>query len=129
MKIQYKFIGYGLAIVLLIVVSFLFLRGNPVKKDVLGGFGSSEGEYIVVETNNWGSPISSVPVILHRIIIGTANDSVVIADDTTTPSTNKMFQITATVPGTFDIETIFSKGLVANVTSTNGIIFITSNYK
>lgn len=114
---------------------FIFVRSNydsqmkeltQSVKEIVFGSADSIGNYAVVTTNNWGAPISYVPAILHKVIIGTANDSVRIADDTITPSTNKVFQITATTPGTFDIEGLFNTGIVANVTSTTGVIFVFS---
>jgi hypothetical protein len=130
MKTNYfKFIGYALLALLFITASYSFIStGEPVK-EVLGALGT-EGEYSVVTTTgeSW-EKISSVPVILHRVIFGTANDELYLANATTTPSTNGAFYIKATVPATFDMDMIMSSGMVAYVTSTRGVIFVTSPYK
>jgi len=121
---------------LVIVISIFLFCGNVSDKienitnnytqETLGSLGS-QGEYAVKTTAHY-QEIAKVPVVLHRIIVGTANDSVYFSNSSVTPADNGML-ITATVPATFEIGAVYSAGLVANVTSTNGIIFVYSNYK
>jgi hypothetical protein len=127
-----KLVGYLLIATLIVAGTVLFVKdgqtiiNNTTEKiETLGTLGN-EGEYTVATTNDWDA-ISYGTAILHKVIMTTANDSVYIADGTTTPSTNKAFQITATVPGTFDVEAIFESGIVANVTSSTGAVFIYSH--
>lgn len=124
--------------VFLILGVFTFIKSdNPqiqqareiIKEVAMGSASDSVGDYKVVTTTsgNW-DVVSTGPVVLHKIIVGNANDEIRIANDTVTPSTNGVFYMKPSVPTAFDMETIFSEGIVVDVTSTNGIIFVTSPY-
>lgn len=124
--------------VLLILGVFTFIKSdNPqiqqaqeiIKEIAMGSASDSVGDYKVVTTTggNWNA-VSTGPAILHKIIVGNANDEIRIANDTVSPSTTGLFYMKPTVPATFDMEIIFSQGIIAYVTSTNGIIFVTSPY-
>jgi hypothetical protein len=119
-----------IGIIITLVVLFLIGSYSGEISDkvstTLGATGNV-GNY-AVKTSGHNQVVSAVPIILHKIIIGTANDAISVANSTTTPSTNGAFKITATVPQTFDMEMILNQGLVANVTSSSGAVFIYSPY-
>lgn len=118
-------IKIGLISLVVVIVIFGAVLLSSRDNSVLGAI--SDGDYTVVTStsNNW-KIVSHGPAVLHKIIVGNANDEIYIANDTTTPSTNGAFYMKPTVPASFDFETLFSRGIEVNVTSTKGVIFVTS---
>jgi len=124
----------GTIIILSLVIFGSIFSGLKIYKEKKGlesieqQLGSVEiGDYII-KTTGTDQVISYGPAILHSIVFGTANDAVLIGDvlSTTSISTNPVFNITATVPQAFNVETIFKYGILANVTSSDGVVFIIS---
>jgi len=121
-------------IVILIIISAIFIISgnmadiisNVTNQNQLGSL-ESQAEYTTVSNGHYNL-ISKTPIILHRIIAG-SNDVFYVSDSNVTPSDNKGFLINATVPSIFEIGAIFMQGLIANVTSSDGVMFIYSNYK
>lgn len=112
----------GLVSFMCVVLIFGGVFYSSKEKTTLGSTGAV-GDY-VIKTSGVTQVVSAVPLVLHKIIFGTANDVACIADSASSSSGCTM--ITATVPQSFDMEMNLASGLTAYVTSTNGVIFITS---
>jgi hypothetical protein len=123
MKFQTKVILYIVAAIILIIGSAYFLTTGPQS---LGSAVDTQGTYTLKTSTSGESVICAVPCVLHRIVFGTANDSLKIIDSPTINSGNSAMTITATVPTSLNFETTFSTGLTTYVTSTNGVLFVTS---
>ncbi len=113
----------SISIIITILVLGFALRASYTPEDKTLGSSLATGDYVKKTTSD-NSVISAKPVVLHKIIFSTANDSTCIADSAS--SSSGCMNITATVPQTFDFETIFVNGLAANTTSTTGVLFVTS---
>ena len=112
---------------LLLTACIFVVIAYSSKVENLGATG--EGDWKRLTTGS-DQAVTYGKAILHSIVIGTANDEVYVGDvlysATASSSDNAVFDITATTPMVFPVETIFTFGIMANVTSTNGVVFITS---
>ena len=124
MNIKLKSVLYAIVAVLIITGAYFFI--STVPNTNLGSAVDTQGSYTLKTSTSGESVICAVPCVLHRIIFGTANDVLTIANSAVTGSGASTFTITATVPQSFDFETTYSSGLTAYVTSANGILFVTS---
>jgi len=123
MKFQTKITPYILVAILVVIGIYFF----PIPgKTGLGSAVDSQGTYTLKTTTSGESVICAVPCVLHRIVFGTANDTLKIINSPTANSGNTAMTITATVPGTYNFETTFNTGLTTYVTSSTGVLFVTS---
>lgn len=91
----------------------------------LGGI--ADGDYtMMTSTGGVETVICHAPCVLHKIITSAATDLFGIRDSATTGSGDTAFQLTTVSPDEIDFNMNMIEGLTAYVTSSTGIIFITS---
>jgi len=94
-------------------------------KPSLGGI--AEGDYtMMTSTGGAETVICHAPCVLHKVITSAAADLFGIRDSATTGSGDTAFQLTVVSPDEVDFNMNMVEGLTAYVTSTGGVIFVTS---
>lgn len=125
-----KSILFGVSIIATLLLVYFFVL-TPAKD--FGAVTLGAGNWRVA-TTGVDQVISYGPAKLEKIVFGTANDAVQIGDVRYNPSpittssagSNSVFKIISTVPQSFIVDTVFTQGIIANVTSTSGVVFILS---
>jgi len=113
----------GLVSLLLIIIVGLFVLNAAKVSTSLGGI--ADGDYTLKTSTGAQAVICSGPCVLHKIITSKAADTFEIRDAAASSSATPL-AVTVVNPGNIDFDMNMVSGLTAYVTSTTGIVFVTS---
>ncbi len=114
-----------ISLFVVIVIGFFVFSNAKVSTAVSSLGGIAVGDYTLKTSTSGRAVICAAPCVLHRIITSKAADTFQIRDEAASSSVTPT-SFTVVNPGNIDFDMNMVSGLTAYVTSTTGIIFVTS---